>query len=233
MKKQTYSRRLGREDKYAGILSTNVVTYSSDDNSDDLKAGLEQISKHTVESDIAQLEDGAREMLSELICLHKAYDDGRETLLAFVPRWLMEQKRVDHLKKAELEPEYRAAKILFYADNTREAIAKGDAKNAVWNAMRLMQERHHLILSQYEYLIRVGEAQLNAGRKGIRKYEKVDKAKWLDRARELIARSDKRPSNTRLANKISKETKAGVQSVRKHLDIHLPNPRKQAKGCNT
>ena len=86
------------------------------------------------------------------------------------------------VQERPLTPEWRAAKILFFADGVRRKIAEGDAENAVWHALHLQEHVTTLALTEaWEPHAVRGLKTLGSSSKGGRAKANAERVDIIDR----------------------------------------------------
>ncbi len=115
MKRSTKRRAFGRERHIPGILVRKTTSYTQDSETGGDLADAPGMP--TVLDDIEQFEAMAREILA-------GHPDGE--------------------KFDELTNEYRARDVLRFARSARHNIESGDAENAVWCAIRMVERASHI-----------------------------------------------------------------------------------------
>lgn len=195
---KTFKRAIGRDGKYDSLTAIRTKTITSADGWQAVHAFLELHQHDDIEA--------AEVMACSILEAHG------------LPATLVHDGKVitEVVKGQELTPAWHAAQILFYAHATRQHIQTGNAKDAVWTAMRLQNQIAQLIIRDIELDYRIGAALRSKAANG-RKYSEAEVSEWERIHAELVA-SGKSERNIAeiIARRMGYEPKA-ADSIRKHF----------------
>jgi hypothetical protein len=168
---------------------------------DDALVAVRDLAEHTVESDIEGMRRAAAEYLSEL-----GYDtDWPECL---------------KIPSDGVDPIVRDCReMLFYAHATLDHLSNGDARGAIWCAMRLTQHHTKAGLRQWEPLAVSGQKSAigtDKSNKARKESAKAKYAKW-QRTYEKLKKINPKLNKSDGARKIVEEEGGNFDHIRHHL----------------
>ncbi len=227
------TRRFGRAGQYDGLRRIEKITITpckDGTSTGEEIAALEGIAKRSsLDASFSWLEALARDVLAaaELPTEDGTFDlpnreEGRENtrgnLLALVRA----------RGYGPLEPESKAADVLFYVKACRGHIGNGNAESAAWCALQAQQAAGDILFDMVEEDVVIRRAQRIDGKKGER-YTDEDKARWEALARDYFERNP-RAGRSAAARYVREETglpEKAESSIRKHLtEAGIPRPKK-------